>query len=326
MIVTSDFKPAWWLTNEHAQTIYPTLMRHRSALIDKHERLELPDGDFIDLAWAVNGLGGDAPLVVFLHGLGGGSHSAYAPGLLSAFNRAGFRAVLMHFRGASHEPNRLSRAYHSGDTGDLSFLLKTLHEREPHTKKVAVGVSLGGNVLLKWLGESGSNSLLQAAVAVSVPFQLQSVADKVNQGFSRLYQAHLLRSLRRTFVRKFSDENVMFPFSAEELNKLSCFWTFDDRVTAPLHGFPNVHAYYREVSSKQFLRNITTPTLVIHSLDDPFMTQEIIPKEGDLSSDVTLELSDHGGHVGFISGKIPGRPIYWLEHRIPLFLKERLTF
>lgn len=324
MIIQSSFKPAWWLLNPHTQTLYATLVRQVKTPIDKIERFELPDGDFVDLAWAVNGLRQDAPLVILLHGLGGDANSKYAAGLLHALNQCGWRGVLMHFRGASHEPNRLPRAYHSGDTQDLDCLLHALAQREPSTKKAVVGVSLGGNVLLKWLGETGSQALIDAAVAVSVPFKLGLVADRINQGFSRVYQKHLLGRLRHVFYRKLKSNADNLPLSFAKLNALHCFWTFDEHVTAPLHGFPHVHAYYREASSKQYLVNIATPTLIIHALDDPFMIPEVVPKEDELSSDVLFELSQRGGHVGFVSGRIPGRPVYWLDHRVPLYLQDYL--
>lgn len=324
MIEKSTFKPAWWLANSHAQTLYSTLTRRVKSSIDSQERFELPDGDFVDLAWAVNGLPKDAPLVILLHGLGGDADSTYVAGLLRTFNQCGWRGVLMHFRGASHEPNRLPRAYHSGDTGDVHCLLQALAEREPHTKKAIVGVSLGGNVLLKWLGEQGSQSLVHAAVAISVPFQLASVADRINQGFSRFYQAYLLRRLRRVFARKLEKHGDTLPAAIHDLDALKCFWTFDEHVTAPLHSYPHVHAYYREASSRQYLIHIKTPTLIIHALDDPFMTPDVLPREEELSKDIRFELSKKGGHVGFISGCIPGRPIYWLDQRIPRFLHDYL--
>lgn len=324
MIIDSTFKPAWWLTNAHAQTLCSTVMRRVKPPIDRMERFELPDGDFVDLAWAVNGISADAPLVVFLHGLGGGVDSTYVAGQLRAFNQRGWRAVLMHFRGASNEANRLPRAYHSGDTDDVDCLLHALAEREPHTKKALVGFSLGGNVMLKWLGEHSNQSLVQAAVAVSVPFQLNRVADRVNRGFSRVYQAHLLKRLRNVFTRKLAAHGDLLPLNARELESYRCFWTFDENITARLHGFPHVHAYYREASSRQYLIHITTPTLVIHALDDPFMTEDVLPRADELSEHVTLELSRCGGHVGFISGGVPGFPVYWLDQRIPDFLSERL--
>ncbi|HBI22186.1 MAG TPA: hydrolase [Legionella sp.] len=324
MIVNSAFKPAWWLTNAHAQTLYSTLMRRVKAPIDQVERLELPDGDFIDLAWACNGLPADAPLVIFLHGLGGGVSSTYVAGQLMAYNRAGWRGVLMHFRGASQEPNRLPRAYHSGDTGDLDFLMNTLAAREPNTKKALVGVSMGGNVVLKWLGEQGAQSLAQAAVAVSVPYQMRLVADRIHQGFSRVYQKHLLQRLRAVFRRKWEAYPDASPCSLKDLESLRCFWTFDEHVTAPLHGFSHVHAYYREASSRQYLTRITTPTLLIHALDDPFMTPDVLPRLDELSPQVTLELSRQGGHVGFVAGRMPGKAEYWLDQRVPAFLRHYL--
>lgn len=320
MKINSPFKPAWWLTNAHAQTIYPTVTRKIKAPIDKVERFELPDGDFIDLAWAVNGISPDAPLVIFLHGLGGGVDSTYVAGQLLAYNRCGWRGVLMHFRGASKEPNRMMRAYHSGDTGDLNSLIQALAAREPTTKKALVGVSMGGNVILKWLGENPLQTSINAAVAISVPYQLGLVADRVNQGLSRLYQSHLLGRIREMFLRKLAKFGETSTLSRNDIESARCFWTFDENITARLNGFSNVHAYYREASSRQFLAHITTPTLLIHSLDDPFMTPKVVPHEQELSSHVTLELSKQGGHVGFITGSVPGKPIYWLDDRVPDFL------
>ncbi len=322
MIINSNFKPAWWLTSSHGQTVYPTLARYISAPVDLVERLELPDGDFIDLAWAINGLDSQAPLVILLHGLGGSVESTYAGGFMQAFNRCGWRAVLMHFRGASPEPNRLPRAYHSGDTGDVDYFLKLLAQREPNTKKAVVGVSLGGNVLLKWLGEQGSQTVVNAAVAVSVPFELRLVADRIGRGFSRIYQAYLLRRMKRVFERKKTLFDDDMPQAFKDMDKWQCFWTFDEYVTAPLNGFPHVHDYYREASSRPYIAKIATPTLIIHALDDPFMTPEVVPSEEELSKEVTLELSAKGGHVGFIMGNLPGKPVYWLEQRIPDYLSQ----
>lgn len=324
MIIQSAFKPAWWLTNPHAQTVYSTLMRHVQAPIDAVERFELPDGDFIDVSWAVNGLSADAPLVILLHGLAGDEHSPYVAGQLLAYNRHGWRAALMHFRGASHEPNRLARAYNSGDTADFDYLIRVLSEREPKTQKAVVGVSLGGNVLLKWLGEQGSQSFIHAAVAVSVPFLLNVVADRINQGFSRLYQTRLLKRMQTLFLQKQAKYPEAFSECVHDVESTSCFWTFDDRITAPLHGYPHVHAYYRDASSRRYLSQIATPTLVIHALDDPFMTPQAIPMLHELSNDITLEISPKGGHVGFISGRLPGSAMYWLDQRVPEFLQSHL--
>jgi len=167
-------------------------------------------------------------------------------------------------------------------------------------------------------------SLLTSAVAVSVPFQLRLVADRIGQGFSRIYQGYLLRRLRHVFARKVAIYADNLPVELRNLKKWQCFWTFDENVTAPLHGFVNVHDYYRQSSSRAYLHKIATPTLIIHAKDDPFMTAAAIPTASELSEQVILELSNKGGHVGFITGNIPGQPVYWLDQRIPAYLKQYL--
>lgn len=324
MIIESQFKPAWWLSNAHAQTIYSSMRHPIQASVNRVETMDLPDGDFLNLAWSTANLPDDSPLIIILHGLGGCVNSSYVARFMQAFNQKGWRAVLMHFRGAGKEPNRLPRAYHSGDTADLDYLTHVLDKREPGTKKVIVGVSLGGNVLLKWLGEQGEQSRISAAVAISVPFVLNIVANKMHVGFSRFYQKYLLNQLKDIFARKVN----YFKNPPEALKNAAdchCFWTFDDKVTAPLNGFNSVHTYYRECSSRQYLRNIATPTLIIHSLDDPFMTADVLPTENELSDSVLLELSKKGGHVGFITGSTIGMPVYWLDQRIPEFISEQIV-
>jgi predicted alpha/beta-fold hydrolase len=226
----------------------------------------------------------------------------------------------MNFRGASGEPNRLPRFYHGGDTADLAFLLNTMKLREPTTKKAVVGVSLGGNVLLKWLGETGSQTLIDAAVAVSVPFQLKNVVQKINKGFSRVYQSHLLEKLRTVFLQKLDVVNDQLPLTKQKLYSIKSLYEFDEQITAPLHGFASVNEYYQKSSSRQYLSQIQTPTLIIHALDDPFMTSDTLPTSKELSPDILLELSQYGGHVGFIAEKRQ----YWLEQRIPGFLMDYL--
>ncbi|MDF1646633.1 MAG: hydrolase [Legionellaceae bacterium] len=325
MIITSTFKPAWWLSNSHAQTIFRSFTKRQKAPITQLERLELPDGDFIDLAWATHRLPATAPLVILLHGLGGSIDSSYVAGQLKAYNQHGWRAVFMHFRGASQEANRLPRAYHSGETTDLDFLLKTLNAREPNTKKAVVGVSLGGNVLLKWLGEQGEQSLIDTSIAISTPFELGLLATHMNQGFARIYQRYLINNLRVVFKRKLKKHPHTIDKYLKNIDSLRSFWEFDEQITAPLHGFPDAKTYYEESSSRQFLKQIKTPTLIIHASDDPFMPLEAIPALHHLSPQVTLELSAKGGHVGFISGKIPGKPRYWLDERTPQFLALTLN-
>lgn len=313
------FRPPWWLRNPHLQTLWPYLLRRAPRTGFFRERLELPDGDYVDLDWARR----DGPfLVLILHGLEGSSRSPYAAGLLRALSRCGWQAVLMHFRGCSGEINRLPRSYHSGETGDVAYVVDALRARQPRTPLAVVGFSLGGNVLLKWLGETGVNAPLAAAVAVSVPFDLSKAALRLDQGFSRLYQWKLLRSLKRKTAVKFSQMSA--PVKLGPLSALKSFRRFDDRVTAPLHGFRDADHYYAEASSRRYLRHIRVPTLVIHALDDPFMTPDTPPQPAEVSPTTILETSRRGGHVGFVCGP-PWRPKYWHEQRICEFLTERLS-
>lgn len=312
-IVPSSFRPAWWLPGPHLQTLWPNLIRRPPRPALRRERLELPDGDFLDLDWTP---GTSGPLVLVLHGLEGSVRSPYAAGILQNLHARGLRAVLMHFRGCSGEPNRLRRGYHSGETGDIAHVVEELQQRYPETPLAGLGYSLGGNVLLKWLGETGTDNPLNAAVAVSVPLRLERAADRLEHGASRLYQAHLLRSLRRSIRRKFAASELEPPLPLDELHHLRTFRAFDDAVTAPLHGFRDADDYYTRASSRPFLRDIRVPTLVLQAADDPFLTPDALPEETELSSAVTLELARRGGHVGFVAGRWPGRGRYWLEERI----------
>lgn len=311
MISVSRFSPAWWLRNRHLQTIIPNTFRRLPKLDIHRERIELPDGDFVDADWTSRKEG---PIVILLHGLEGSRDSRYAAWMLKHLHDAGYRGMLLHFRSCSGEPNRMANAYHSGHTEDFDYFLRRLREREPDTKFAAIGYSLGGNALLKWLGENAGEKLLQTAVAVSVPFRLNLCADAIDTGFARTYQAHLLRRMLRTAKRKLRLINDAG--HRPDLSAINNFRDFDDALTAPLHGFKNADDYYERCSSAQFLRHITTPTLVLHALDDPFMTPETVPQENELSARVSLELSCHGGHVGFVGGTWPWKPEYWVERRV----------
>ncbi|MFO7641669.1 MAG: hydrolase [Candidatus Competibacteraceae bacterium] len=318
MIHPSAFRPAWWLSSPHAQTLWPVLCRRRPRPPLRRERLELPDGDFLDLDWT---LGERGPLVLVLHGLEGSSASHYALGLLATLVRQGWRGVVMHFRGCGGQPNRLARGYCAADTADIAYLVDWLREREPTAPLAAIGYSLGGNALLKWLGETGAAAPLHAAVAVSVPFLLDHTARRLRTGWSRLYQHHLLRALKRSYRNKFL-QRPDAPVPLKDLRDLRDFYAFDDRVTAPLHGYADFHDYYARASCRPYLRRIRVPTLILHALDDPFMRPETAPTADELSPSVRLELSPHGGHVGFVAGRWPWRAEYWLERRIPEFLAE----
>jgi predicted alpha/beta-fold hydrolase len=309
----TEYNAPWWLPEGHLQTLWTTLTRRRPPIFTRRERLELPDGDFLDLDWVGGGLG---PIVVVLHGLEGSIESPYARGLLSEVVAKGWRGVLVHFRGCSGAPNRLPRAYHSGDTGDVTTVVAEIQRRAPGVPIAAVGYSLGGNVLLKWLGERGGKSPLTVGVAVSVPFVLSDCATHLDQGFAKVYQAHFVHSLKATYTRK-------QPLGV--LRDIRSIREWDDRVTAPLHGFDGADDYYTRSSSRQFLGQIEVPTLILHARDDPFMTPAVIPRADELSKSITMEVSRSGGHVGFVSGDSPLQPEYWLEKRIPAFLAQHLT-
>jgi predicted alpha/beta-fold hydrolase len=320
----AEFKPAWWLKHAHLQTLYPALLRNTPAPALWRERLLTPDNDFIDIDYCGTGT---APIIILLHGLTGSAQSGYIKGLQWALLQQGFRSAALNFRGCSGEYNRLARCYHSGETEDIHFLYQTLRQREPTTPIAAVGFSLGGNVLLKWLGEQGKSLTLFATVAVSVPLVLNLCATRLDNGFSRLYCANLLRELKHYLTEKQQHLEMLGAteeaYKIKQLGDLSTvhsFWQYDDRVVAPLHGFANVHDYYQRSSSRQFLNAITIPTLVIQAYDDPFMTADVLPHADELSHCVQLEVTQSGGHVGFVTGKNPLRPVYWLEQRILTFL------
>jgi predicted alpha/beta-fold hydrolase len=324
-ILRSAFRPAGWLKHRHLQTIFPSLpwaWRERAPL--RREILDLPDGDSTAVDWVSAGdeLPRSAPLLVVLHGLEGSAESSYARMMMQAALERQWRACVLHFRDCGDYRNPLPRRYHAGETGDIRHFLQTLHEQGQTGPIFAVGYSLGGNILLKYLGESGTGSRLQAAGAVCVPLNLHICAEALNQGFSKHYQKLLLKNMKNSVQRKFDRDTAAFDW--DRAMAAEDFAEFDDAVTAPLHGFDGMNDYYDKCSSAQFLKDVAKPTLVINSLDDPFMTPEVIPHHDKLSEHVTLEIADAGGHVGFVEGGTPWRPRYYLPRRILNFLETQL--
>jgi uncharacterized protein len=316
-----SFKPAWWLPNPHLQTLWPPIFRRPNKNLKlERERFELPDGDFVDVDWV--GRHEKGPLILILHGLEGSIQSHYATGMLQAAINEGWRGAFMHFRGCSGEPNRLPRSYHSGETGDVRYITSMLYDREPDLEMAAIGFSLGGNVLLKWMGETGKRNPLKAAIAVSVPFELHKAASRIRHGFSRFYQWYFIRCLRERLTHKFQGQRT--PLDLSIFHHVHTMYDFDNQITAPLHGFNGVDEYYSIASSRQYLRNIQVPTLLLHAKDDPFMSEDVIPSIEELSPMVTLEVTEAGGHVGFVGGKYPWRPEYWLEKRSSEFFRDYL--
>lgn len=318
MMVASRFQPAWWAHNAHLQTVWQSLFRLPPNPSIRRERLELDDGDFMDLDWVGPGEG---PLTLLLHGLEGSVDSRYAGGQLRRLASEGMRGVLMHFRGCSGEPNRLRRGYHSGVSDDLQRVIDHIRQSEPDTPLAVAGYSLGGNVLLKWLGENGDHAPVVTGVAVSIPFRLDRCADYIATGTSRIYNHYLMRRMRESYARKFADRNDA-PFPVSERGRLRHFRDFDDAITAPLHGFADAADYYRQASSFGYLDGIRRPCLILQARDDPFMPPDILPDESRLSDSTRLEISDHGGHVGFVTGRLPWRPTWWLEERITQHIRN----
>jgi predicted alpha/beta-fold hydrolase len=286
--------------------------------------LELPDGDVTAVDWVVESgdLPDDRPLLVILHGLESSSESSYARMLMHAATRKGWRCCVLHFRDCGDYRNRLPRRYHAGETNDLQFFLKTCVQDGLTGPIVAAGYSLGGNVLLKYLGETGADSRLLAAVAICVPLNLHACAEALNHGFSKVYQRYLLSSMKKSIARKFDRHTAAFDW--ERAIGATTFAEFDDVVTAPLHGFAGMQDYYDRSSSISYLGGIDVPTLIINALDDPFMTVDVIPDEDSLSDKVRLEISESGGHVGFVEGGTPWRPKFYLPRRVIEFLEEQL--
>ena len=323
--MSDAFQPAWWLPGPHLQTLWSPFCRAAPLLTRRRERVWLDDGDFLDLDWH-GPHDVKAPLVLVLHGLTGSSASLYVLGLQQRLAERGWASVALNWRGCSGEPNLLPRAYHSGASDDLAAVVAHLQASRPLAALHAVGYSLGGNVLLKYLGETGGDCPLQAAVAVSVPFRLDHCADRIGQGFSRVYQAHFIRNMigyvqnkQQRFQREGLSERLAQLQALGPLQDLRTFWEFDGRITAPLHGFSDAQDYYRRASSRYYLNAIRVPTLLIQAADDPFVFPRSLPQAGELPAGTRFELHAHGGHVGFIEGS-PRQPGYYLERRIPEWL------
>lgn len=328
----SDFKPVWWLKNAHAQTIFSVYFRkpEKMQIARTREKVTLPDGDWIALDWHLpeGWLESDKPLVLGVHGLSGSGESHYIKGLQIALSQKGWGSVAMTCRGAGGEPNHLPRAYHAGASDDVMDVLNIISAKYPTKKIAVVGYSLGGNMTLKLMRELGNDARVLTGVAVSVPLMLDVCCTCMDNGFSKVYRKHMMTALLQDWKTK--AEHFQAQGREAEANtlwqlfgagKFESFWDFDHHLVAPLHGFSGAKDYYARCSSRQFLKDIRIPTLVIHSSDDPFMSPEIIPSADELSDMVSFELADKGGHVGFIEGGGPFNPQYYLERRVPQWLE-----
>lgn len=325
-VQTISFQPAWWLKNAHLQTIFAKYFSPKQPLNTEAEIFSLPDGDEVQLNWLHSKSSCDsAPVVILLHGLAGDINSHYIQAMLAQCDTLSWTAVLLHFRGCNGKPNKLPRAYHSGDTADAALVISEVKRRYPNRPLVAVGFSLGGNVLLKYCGEQVVNNPLSAAVAVCPPLLLSACAKRINTGSSKLYQRYLLERLKRSTLAKLEQfTDFPLPLTPQQVRGFSSIEQFDEHYTAPIHGFLNAQDYYQQASCKAFLRHICIPTLIIHAKDDPFLSDDVIPQTNELSPHIHYELTSGGGHVGFVSGS-PLKPKFWLSQRVPQFINEQLA-
>ena len=317
------YRAPWWLPGAHAQTIWPALVTPRPQVRFERTVWHAPDGDHIDIDFVVHtSAAPDAPMLVLFHGLEGSSRSHYAAALTDAARRRGWRAAVVHFRGCGGTPNQRPRAYHSGDSDEADWVLQRMrNEHAPRAALFAIGVSLGGNMLLKWLGERGAQAtFVRAAAAVSPPQDLHASAIALSHGFNRAYTRNFLITLKRKSLAMLERHPGLF--DAERVRAARTFFEFDDLVTAPLHGFAGAMDYWRRASCKQYLRGIAVPTLVINARNDPFLPAEALARADQVSRTVTLCYPDTGGHVGFATGAPPGR-LDWLPTAVLHFLEER---
>ena len=318
-VKTSSYRPPWWLNNKHAQTIIGLMVRLPVSLKLSYEYIELPDGDFLELAWA----GTKGPITLFLSGVEGNClESTYARSILKNIVSRGNRAVFVHHRGCGTRLNRLHRSYLAGDTADIRYVINEIHRREPSTTLYAVGISIGANKLLKYLGEDGAKTPIQKAFAASVPFEIGTTISVLNQSLGGFYQRAILRWLRRRLYQKMNqlDYSSFFSITQKGISKIQTLRDFDQLITLPITGLTDLDDYYTQASCRAHLHKIQVPTLIVHAQDDTFMTPASIPNDHEISHTTTLELSAGGGHVGFVHGVFPWSPRYWLEERIVSFL------
>ena len=327
--MSTDFSPAWFLPGPHFQTVWGRLVRPRRLVKLRREVLSLPDGDELVL----DHLDGPKSGVhfVLMHGLEGSSQSVYMQGTLAEIARSGHSATAMNFRSCARSPrslfemlpNRRPRFYHSGDTGDFDYLIRTLRQRMPDTRLVAFAASLGGNVLLKWLGEHPDQDLIAAAAALSVPYDLGAGARHLEKTMAgRFYVSGFLKTLKRKIMR----DDIAALLDVERVLRTRTFWEFDDAATAPLHGFRDAEDYYSRSSSINFLSRIKTPTLAVNAEDDPFVPPDALDRARVAASPaIDFRTTRHGGHVGFVGGRAPWRCEYWAEQLAVRWLLERAS-
>lgn len=316
VLTDSDYRPPLLFKNRHFNTIFPVLFRRVSGIAYRRERIDLPDGDFLDLDWA--GEGRSERLVLALHGMEGSSERHYIRGILRAFVNESWDGAALNFRGCSGAPNRLPRAYHIGDTGDLDFIIGRLRGLRRYSEIVLTGFSLGGNVVLKYLGERGTDLApeIKKAVVFSVPCDVTSSEREISKWHNRLYVKRFLQTLNA----KMSHKAALYPNQIHLQRPLPrSLREFDERFTAPLHGFAGAEDYWARNSSLPYLPNIAIPTLMVNALDDSFLSSECYPYAlAEQHPNFFLETPQYGGHVGFVTFGAGG--MYWSEQRALAFV------
>jgi len=333
--MTRAYDPAWWLPDPHTATLWGRLGRREpklgsSSLPTTCERWDTPDGDFVELVRLVSAQR-DQPRLLVLHGLEGGTHSHYVRALFREASARGWSADLLLFRSCGSAPNRLPRSYHSGDTGDARLVLERLRQDYPNAALGVVGVSLGGNVLCKLLGELGAEAfwLVDAAVAMSVPFDLARASRQIGRGFGTVYEQFFLKSLIPKAQDKLARHEELRGLVS--LPRIRTLWDFDDAFTAPVHGFASAADYYERSSSLPYLGAIRVPTLLLNAVDDPFLPPTVLDEvreqvQGSAASDVVVpEFPARGGHVGFTAGGWPWAAWYYGEWRAAEFLARQFV-
>ena len=318
------FKPAPWLKNPHLQTLWPFCFRRNPKPAYRRQRIELADGDFIDVDWldcvnksAIKGI------TLLIHGLAGSAQSHYIRGIGTALQRNNFQVAAINLRGQSGELNRLPIFGHAGHTDDINFIISKFSQDFPDYPITIMGVSLGASMVLNWLAKEKPDShLLNCAVVISTPFLLDKSSRRMSIGFSKVYQHYLIINLKNSIKTKL--KKMPLPPILDRWMQSKTFFEFDDAVTSRLHGFKDVDDYYRQASTKNQLSSIETPLLIIHSKDDPFMSADVIPEANEINRNTTLELYDHGGHAGFVGAK-RWQTFYWLDQRIVCYFNNALA-
>jgi predicted alpha/beta-fold hydrolase len=300
-MINTPFQPCRWIANGHLQTLAGALLP-RTWQQTQLEHLPMAQGDVLEMH-SLDAPTNDAPILLLIHGLEGSVYSSYIQGMLQIAKQHQWRAIIPHLSGRHNQ------------TRELVTILHHLHARYPQAPFAAVGYSLGGNLLLKFLGENPKQDFIHAAVGVSVPFDLEATVKKLGTGLGKLYEKNFVNQLKKTVRQK---------VDAKTLREIKTIYDFDDKVTAPLYQFLNAKDYYEKTSCIHFLPHIKTPTLIINAKDDPMIPEHTIPSSQQVSKDVILDIQQYGGHVGFISCKSLGKFQYWLEERIPPYLNHLL--